>query len=447
MPIGELLVESKALTRDKLDEALRLPREAGKKLGQVLVERGFVTEAQVTQSLSYQLSVPWVSLYHIDFTRQLLSRVPRHIAERHCLVPIYIRYVKGVGDTLYVAIEDPTNQEGMAETSKAASLPVRPMIASASDIRSAIRVYYGSIMELEAVDVLGDASAAPLAAPPAAPLAPALVASAAPAAADKNAPNGPERKQEPPPLPKRKPNEPGGGAAALAQVPPPPPSGPALPGGPTGLGLGPFPTPPAFTPLGAPIAAPIAVLPVAPVAARPPSRPPQPAPAGIARAGSSPGFVRAGSSPGFGRAGSSPGIARPGSSPDIARPGSSPDLDDSHVDSPDAAPEVEAREIAVPGKRGPRMVALTLLDGTSLQLPARPRRRSEPAPPLPGGLSEQLTSRDLIAALRAHSHGADVSEILGDDVHWEAMFAALLSVLLKKGIIADWEFIDELRKV
>jgi hypothetical protein len=103
----------------------------------------------------------------------------------------------------------------------------------------------------------------------------------------------------------------------------------------------------------------------------------------------------------------------------------------------------ESRE-AVPGKR-PRMVGITLLDGTSLQLPARPRRRSEPPPP--GALPEQLTSRDLISALRAHSHGADVSEILGDNVHWEAMFAALLSLLLKKGIIADWEFIEELRKV
>jgi hypothetical protein len=92
------------------------------------------------------------------------------------------------------------------------------------------------------------------------------------------------------------------------------------------------------------------------------------------------------------------------------------------------------------------MVALTLLDGTSLTLPARPRRRSEPAPSM-GGLPEQLTSRDLISALRALSHGADVSEILGDNVHWESMFAALLSILLKKGIIADWEFVDELRKI
>jgi type IV pilus assembly protein PilB len=348
--IGELLVEAKALTREQLEEALRQPREPGKKLGHILLERGVVTEAQLTQSLSLQLAVPWVSLYHIDFSRQLLSRVPREIAEEHCLVPIYVRVVKGQGETLYVAVEDPTNQDALSAASKAASLPVRPMIASPSDIRSAIRVYYGG-------NASGEAE------PPATPAM---------------APDARESKPDvkPPPLPpKRAPNARSSapqandtGAHALAAAPGP---------------IAPMPQPPGSRP------------------------PPQ------SKSGSVPPPRNVSSRP----------------------PG---------PDSPDAAPEIEAREINLPGKRGPRMVALTLLDGTSLTLPARPRRRSEHPP---AGISDQLTSRDLISALRALSHGADVSEILGDNVHWEAMFAALLSILLKRGIIADWEFVDELRKI
>jgi hypothetical protein len=61
-------------------------------------------------------------------------------------------------------------------------------------------------------------------------------------------------------------------------------------------------------------------------------------------------------------------------------------------------------------------------------------------------MSDQLTARDLVSALRAVAHGADASEILGAEPRWEAMFSALLSVLLKKGLIADWEFIEEFRK-
>ncbi len=58
-----------------------------------------------------------------------------------------------------------------------------------------------------------------------------------------------------------------------------------------------------------------------------------------------------------------------------------------------------------------------------------------------------LTARDLVSALRAVAGGADASAILGDDVRWETMFAALLSLMLKKQIIADWEFVEELNRL
>ena len=100
------------------------------------------------------------------------------------------------------------------------------------------------------------------------------------------------------------------------------------------------------------------------------------------------------------------------------------------------------------------MVTLTLLDGTKVNLPAREPAAAPPAQtpkvkkrPSHPGQANDLTARDLIAALRAVSHGADATEILGNDVHWEALFSALLAVLLKKELILDWEFVEEYKKV
>ena len=89
------------------------------------------------------------------------------------------------------------------------------------------------------------------------------------------------------------------------------------------------------------------------------------------------------------------------------------------------------------------MVTLTLLDGTRVNLPAKssPPEKGEKETPA------ELTARDLVAALRAVSHGADAREILGDQVRWEPLFAALLELLLKKHLIADWEFVEEYRKL
>ena len=113
-------------------------------------------------------------------------------------------------------------------------------------------------------------------------------------------------------------------------------------------------------------------------------------------------------------------------------------------------------EPRMPKRIRPRMISLTLLDGTSISIPAPGAKRpSAPdaaagaggAPDAPApAVSDQLTARDLVSALRAVSHGVDASEILGTEPRWEALFSALLSLMLKKHLIADWEFIDELKK-
>ncbi len=168
--IGELLVDGGILSQSQLEQALFAQRKDGRKLGQLLVELGLVNEVQVTQTLSRQLSVPWVSLYHVDFSRSLLNLVPRETAEKYCLIPIFVRRVRKQGETLYVAMDDPTNDGAIQEVSRASALPVKPMIACPSDIRAAIRVYYPSEYPAD------PAKPGPVLAqvPPPAPSAPAL---------------------------------------------------------------------------------------------------------------------------------------------------------------------------------------------------------------------------------------------------------------------------------
>src|ERR1700737_732691 len=116
--IGELLVEAGVLSQSQLEQALFAQRKDGRKLGQLLIELGLVSEMHLTQTLSRQLSVPWVSLYHVDFSRSLLNLVPREIAEKYCLVPIFVRRVRKQGETLYIAMDDPTNEAAIAEVTR-----------------------------------------------------------------------------------------------------------------------------------------------------------------------------------------------------------------------------------------------------------------------------------------------------------------------------------------
>ena len=142
--LGELLVAARLVTEEQLADALAAQRQGGGRLGDVLVERGFVSEIQVTQVLSNQLSVAWVSLRHVEFTRKLLSLVPRDMAQAHSLIPVLFRLNKQRQKILYVAMDDPTNVPAMEAVSGVTAMHVRPLIAPPSEIRKAIRQHYGN---------------------------------------------------------------------------------------------------------------------------------------------------------------------------------------------------------------------------------------------------------------------------------------------------------------
>jgi len=144
-----MLVVAGLVTEEQVSEALSEQKKTGHRLGETLVELGYVTEPQMTQVVSNQLSIPWVDLYHVDFSRELLDLVSSEIAERFCLIPVYVRHVRRQGDTLYVAMDDPLNVDALQEVADGSGLPVKPMVAAPNDIRNAIRVYYLGLPPLE----------------------------------------------------------------------------------------------------------------------------------------------------------------------------------------------------------------------------------------------------------------------------------------------------------
>lgn len=144
--LGRLLVESGMVTTQQLDELLAVQREQGdgrrKKLGELLVERGLVRPQELAQLLSHQLSCPWISLDKITLSPAILALVPREVAVAHAIVPVHTRVI-GKDTILYVATDDPTDEVALASCSRAAQMPVRPMVAIVSDIRQALRAHYG----------------------------------------------------------------------------------------------------------------------------------------------------------------------------------------------------------------------------------------------------------------------------------------------------------------
>ena len=148
--LGDMLVAAGIVTSAEIDEALAVQKGSGRRLGEVLVSLGKVTEHQLAQVLSNQLSIPWVNLHHVDFSRELLNLVSGELAERAAVVPVYVRKVRNQGDTLFVATDDPLNEASLVLVATHVGMPVKPMVAGSSDVRGAIRAYYGRDMPMPA---------------------------------------------------------------------------------------------------------------------------------------------------------------------------------------------------------------------------------------------------------------------------------------------------------
>ncbi len=137
-----MLVAAGKITPEALEEVIAAQKGTGKRLGSLLVERGVISELELTQILSNQLSVAWVSLEYVDFTDEILDVIPGELARQYTLIPVHYRIDEKNEPILYVAMDDPTDIEAMKKVSERSHTHVRPMIAPLSEIKRAIETHY-----------------------------------------------------------------------------------------------------------------------------------------------------------------------------------------------------------------------------------------------------------------------------------------------------------------
>lgn len=142
-PIGKMLLDAGLINEDQLRECLSSQTRSGRMLGEELVAQGHISEVQMTQVLSNQLSVPWVSLKHVVFTTELLAEVSKEVAAEYRVVPVYLRPFRDGGGVLFVAMEDPTAEDALAALRGCSDYGIKPMVAPPSEISHAIGMHYG----------------------------------------------------------------------------------------------------------------------------------------------------------------------------------------------------------------------------------------------------------------------------------------------------------------
>lgn len=154
MRLGDILVENDLITESQLMSALQIQRDSqGKKLGEILIDLEIISELQMLKALQQRLNTEFVNLVSHSVSREALALVSEEIAREKHVVPYKLE-----DNVLYVATANPLDFETLNQIGTQAARSVESVIATSSDITSAIEKFYNNQTVNRIADVL-DATA------------------------------------------------------------------------------------------------------------------------------------------------------------------------------------------------------------------------------------------------------------------------------------------------
>ncbi|KAA0259305.1 type IV-A pilus assembly ATPase PilB [Deferribacter autotrophicus] len=128
--IGALLLSENLITQEQLEKALEIQKKEGGRLGSILIKLGYVDEKKIAEFLSKQYGVPFVDLRDTHIDDKILSLIPQDLMHKFLVVPI-----DREGQTLKVAIADPSNVYALEELRFLTGFNIKPYVAVESAIR------------------------------------------------------------------------------------------------------------------------------------------------------------------------------------------------------------------------------------------------------------------------------------------------------------------------
>ncbi len=135
--LGDLLVEGGIITPAQLEQALNVQKETGDLIGEILVELKFAKEEDIAQSLTVQYGFPYLPLSNYDINPEVIKIIPYRVARQYLLVP-----VDKIGSNLTIAMSNPLNLQAVEDVECISGCSVQSFVSTSSEVKKAIEKNY-----------------------------------------------------------------------------------------------------------------------------------------------------------------------------------------------------------------------------------------------------------------------------------------------------------------
>jgi len=147
--LGDILLAKGLVTEKQIAEAIEIQQKTSRRLGQIIIEKGWVPEPEVLKALGVQLGVPFVHLRPGIYDPAIAKLLNKSTARRLRVLPL--QRVRG---TVSLATVDPQAVPAFDEVAKSIDCQIQPVLASQEDINEAINEAYGETTY--SIEFIGD---------------------------------------------------------------------------------------------------------------------------------------------------------------------------------------------------------------------------------------------------------------------------------------------------
>jgi type IV pilus assembly protein PilB len=142
--LGQILVESGVITQADLRRALEEQRRTGERLGKIVRALGLGSQTSIAEALARQLGIRFVRLDARSLEPSVLARVPVALARHHQVIPIAERDGK-----LVLGMVDPLDVVAIDDVHRATGLPIDPAVIIEDDFQYALGQYPAGDLSLD----------------------------------------------------------------------------------------------------------------------------------------------------------------------------------------------------------------------------------------------------------------------------------------------------------
>ncbi|MCM8799351.1 MAG: Flp pilus assembly complex ATPase component TadA, partial [Candidatus Omnitrophica bacterium] len=132
-----LLLETKRIKKEELQEAISLQHNQKIPLRKILIDKKMITEEELLSLFSKQLYIPTLHLSNYRISPEIVDIIPADIARRYCMIPI-----SRMGNSITVAISDPLNIFALDDLRMITGCNIDIVLSPEEEIIKAIDTYY-----------------------------------------------------------------------------------------------------------------------------------------------------------------------------------------------------------------------------------------------------------------------------------------------------------------